>query len=1236
MAEAAGPINPGITEDLLFLYELSLTIGRTSCPQTTCRDFLRVLVSKRRLAGASVWWFDPEADDGPEKELVLLDALPRSRESSTRLPPGNALWAAARGDRPQRLSGPECAVLTAFEDDPVGACALLPLGGQGVLKLDSAAEEAFNPRELAQLRAVVAKLATAIQGGLALARVKRSEAALREKTEELDRYFTSSLDLLCIADTGGRFVRLNPEWTRVLGYPAGSLEGRVFLDFVHPDDLDSTLAAIGRLASQESVLNFVNRYRHADGNYVWMEWRARPVGQLIYAVARDISERRRMVETLRESESKLLTILDGVEAYIYLKDFEGRYLFANRHVRELWRAEMSDIVGQGDERFFDARTAADIRRNDRRVLDGGETLRAEETNTVPETGKTAVYLSIKLPLRRDDGSIYALCGISTDITSRIEAEATLADREAQLRTLIEALPDSIQFKDGAGRWLVANSVCLRLFGLADEAWRGRTDAEIAAARPDLAEWLAACSRGDEDAWRAGGIFPTEERGVDGAGEATYFDVVKVPLFDDQGGRKAMVIVGRDVTPGRRTAEALKRSEERAQSLAAMLRLLCDNVPDLIWAKDLHKRYLFANKAICEKLLGAADTSEPIGKDDLFFARRERESNPENPAWHTFGELCQDSDAITLAANRPSVFEEFGNVRGEFVCLDVHKSPFINEKGEVIGTVGSARDVTEKKRIAAELEEHRQHLETLVRERTAALLETEARASHILRSSADGLYGVDTEGRITFINPAACALLGLTPEAAIGRSAHALFHHHRADGSPYPAEDCRGRRAVMAGQQLRVSDEVYWHADGRAIPVMYAVHPIEHQGAVSGAVISFVDMSEQWAAASAREQALTAAENLARVRSEFLANMSHEIRTPLNGVLGFAKIGWRRCDDRDKARDAFEKIMASGNRLLAVVNEILDFSKIEAGKLRIDPVDMVIAEVVDHAVDLVHEAAARKGLELAVDWAPGLPAGCLGDPLRTGQILLNLLSNAVKFTESGGIRLSVFSQAGRLHFRVADTGIGISPESLGLLFNPFQQADGSASRRFGGTGLGLAISKRLLELMGGDIRVDSAVGRGSTFEFSLPLHPASRPGGAAEPEATGGPGEARSLAGLTILVAEDDPLNQLVLRDYLRDAGATVVLAANGRAAVDQVIEKGSAAFDLVLMDIQMPEMDGYEATRRILELVPGLPIVGQTAHALAEEREKCLAAGMADHIAKPIDADALLSLVLRHAGRPAG
>ncbi len=498
---------------------------------------------------------------------------------------------------------------------------------------------------------------------------------------------------------------------------------------------------------------------------------------------------------------------------------------------------------------------------------------------------------------------------------------------------------------------------------------------------------------------------------------------------------------------------------------------------------------------------------------------------------------------------------------------------------------------------------------VLQRQSARVQSSRAALAASLENLAEGVVLLGEDNEVRLINPAAAALLGLPP-GVTHRPAEVLREEVLPARLRAQAPGADGRREWTApdGRTLAVREQVL--ADGDRL-------------------VTYADITAARAIAQAQAEALQAAEAASRAKSDFLATMSHEIRTPMNGVLGLIQVLSHSGLTADQRRTC-DTIARSADTLMRILNDILDYSKLEAGKFELEALDCDLADMAQDVASLMRSWAHDKGLHLDVTVPPVLPH-VVGDPTRLRQVLLNLVSNAIKFSERGTVRLDVTAEQrgpGRLALAmtVSDQGIGMAPAVLNRLFNRFTQADASLTRRFGGTGLGLAIAQQLVQLMGGEIAVESTLGEGSRFTVRLVLPISTRMAQAA-PRIGRDALNPRPMTQLDILVAEDDETNRLVIRSFLQQQGHKLAFAHNGAEALAAV---QAHRYDLVLMDVMMPEMDGIMATQAIRALgseAATVPIIALTANAMSGDRERYLAAGMDSYVSKPIDRRALFMAI---------
>ncbi len=681
----------------------------------------------------------------------------------------------------------------------------------------------------------------------------------------------------------------------------------------------------------------------------------------------------------------------------------------------------------------------------------------------------------------------------------------------------------------------------------------------------------------------------------------------VLLADEQGQPSELIGSLLDLTERKQAEEELRENELR-------YRLVTLATNDSIWDWNMVSDAVVRNEAMYA-VFGYAP--EDVRADSAWWSDH---IHPEDRA-----RVLTGLDTFVAAGGHAWRDEyRFRSHDGSYAFVEDRGYVVRDAAGRAVRMIGAMTDVTMRKQAEDKMRSSEAHFRSLI------------------EKGSDLIGIVNPDGTLRYASPSHFPVLGYRPEELVGRTTIDFV-------CPEDLLALNERFTGVGGVGEAPLEYHFRHADGSWRVLESRVNDMGADPDIGGIVVNSRDVTDRKRAQAEMQRAKDAAEAASRVKSEFVANMSHEIRTPMNAILGMTELVLDT-ELSGEQRECLETVRAAGDWLLTLINDILDFSKLEAGKGALDPIEFPLRAMLDETRRILAPRAQAKGLELTCAVDPAVPDAVVGDPGRLRQVLVNLISNGIKFAERGGVRIGVdCCPAGaedvELHVRVHDTGIGIPADQHAAIFNPFEQADSSATRKYGGTGLGLAIAKQLVAMMGGALEVESEIGRGSTFHFTARLRRAATasPGGWRRgATAVGGAGRARlGDRVLRLLLVEDNPVNQRLAVRLLEKHGHRVAVAGNGREALTAL---AAEPFDVVLMDVQMPEMDGLEATVAIRRLEtegclaqPRVPIVAMTAHALSGDRERCLAAGMDDYVSKPIQAAALLDAIGRALpGEPAG
>jgi PAS domain S-box-containing protein len=1023
----------------------------------------------------------------------------------------------------------------------------------------------------------------------------KHDVTKRREAEEAQRFLAAivecSEDAIIASTPAGVIVAWNRGSEAIFGHSAGDAIGKHVSMLMAPERLPDLACFTGQVSQGITVSQYESLCQRKDGRKFHVSVTGSPIvnsaGEVVAmsAVLRDVSGR----HEAERARALLASIVESSEDAINAATLDGIVVSWNRGAEALYGYSRQEIAGKSIATLVPPGRRDEVSQCIAAVREG-RTIRPFETVRQTKDGRLIDVLLSVSPIRNPAGEVVGLSAVAHDIGKRVRAERKLRESEEQFREVFEHAPFGMSVAGPDGRIIQANAALCRMLGYSEPELRATT-------------WMELTHPDDEPAFlrrmelwmrEPGGCMEAEKRYIHRNGSVVWARV-KLSLVRDGGGAPVYFVVHvEDITARKRAEEALRESENR-------FRIIADSCPSMMWVTGAAGGVQFINRASRE-FCGA--TCEQVEADTWRLL-----VHPEDAPEYT--------GAFRRAVREHARFRAEARVRradGEWRLLGSYAEPRLSPGGAFLGHVGLSADITDRRQ-----------------------------AEQALRASEEKFRQLAENIREVFwmMTPGSDEQLYVSPayEQVWGRTCDSVYRNPASRLEAIHPDDLERSRLWFARQMQGEPVETEYRIrtpDGQEKWIRSRAFPIRDQ---AGRLIRVAGIAEDITERKRHEEELIQAREGAdaanRAKSRFLANMSHEIRTPMNGVLGMVQL-LLGTDLTPEQRQYAHVAENSGRALLVLIDGILDLAKIEARKIALENLDFNLHHTVGDVVELVRMQANAKGLDLLARVSPEIPPLLRGDAHRLRQVLTNLAGNAVKFTERGEVTLDAALESQRdgtatVRFAVTDTGIGIRPDQAARLFSPFVQADDSTTRKYGGTGLGLAICKQLVEMMGGAIGVDSREGQGSTFWFTVPFTLASpgvqehasertdRRWGAAR-------GTARAARKARILVAEDNATNRDVALAQLQKLGYQSGAVGNGAEAVEAVRQGGC---DLVLMDCQMPVMDGFEATRRIRSMHLGIPIVAVTADAMPADRDRCLREGMNDFLAKPVDLERLADALAR-------
>ena len=1008
----------------------------------------------------------------------------------------------------------------------------------------------------------------------------------------LQRYLGGETDYAAMEQALSRLTALAPELARPAKQGVERMTGLTAEILRHEREIDRLLSALtsadgshpARELSRAYNRDFERSLQEANMFRVFLFMLALLLLSYAgYSFLRLRENTAQLTKALAELENQKFAL--DQHAIVSASDVKGNIIYANDRFCQISKYSREELLGQNHRIVKSDQHPPEFFQEMWRTITSGKVWHGETRNRAKDGSLYWVNSTI-VPFMNGKGRPYQYISIRTDITARKEMEEHIENANRFLQSLTDALGEGIYALDAEGRCTFLNREAERLLGWRKEELLGKPIHDIIHHQDAGGEHIGQDDCPTHKAIVQGETFRSDDDTFTRKDGSTFsISIVAVPLLD--AGKVVGSVAGfQDISEAKRTQEALAESEKKYRSVV-------ESLSEVVFQTDWQGLWTYLNPAWSEitgfPVAESLDTNmlNHIHPDD-------RQLNFEQfmPLIERRKDFCRYEVRFTTKD-------------GGFRWLEIFATLLLDENDQIVGTTGVLNDVTERRLAEDRLRDQLQFTQQLI------------------EATPYPIYFQDTEGRYLGFNRAFESFWGIERREWIGKTVFELQPrelaemHHEKDMQLLRETGTQSYEAPVQGADRQVHDTIYRKASFTRA-----------DDSVAGLIGIVSDITDLKRASEEQQRAKEAAEAANRAKSDFLANMSHEIRTPMNGIIGMTELALDTELDPQQ-RDYLGMVKSSAESLLTIVNDILDFSKIEAGKLEIENIPFALRRTLDETIKTLALRAEERGLRLYREIAPEVPDDLSGDPGRLRQILLNLIGNAIKFTEEGEIvvggELETAALDGLcLHFWVRDTGIGIATDKLESIFDAFSQADGSISRKYGGTGLGLSITSRLVRMMQGRIWVESEHGGGSTFHFTARFGIAAAP--SQESAASSLVPEIRACH--DILLVEDNAINQILASTLLEKAGHHVTLARNGLEALAAL---DVAGFDLVLMDMQMPEMDGIEATTRIREKERKhgghLPIIAMTANAMQGDRERCLAAGMDGYVSKPIQSEKLFATI---------